>query len=452
MLKRWSYPILQVIVIHLIAIGVPFTVYINSPAITFKYIGIVYNVVVITTFLTSLLIWVESILALNQEQPLKIKKRYPKATAIIAAYLPNEKETIIQTLKSFFKIEYPTSVQIILAYNSPHRLEIESDLYKLSKIHPNLELLKVYHSKSKAENVNAALRYAEGEFVGVFDADHNPEPKSFKKAWKWLSNGYDVVQGRCSISNSNDSWLTRLIAIEFETMYGLNHVGRNRLHGFGIFGGSNGYWKTDLLKKTGMRSHMMTEDIDSSLRVVANGHKIASDPSLVSMELAPVNINALWNQRMRWAQGWFQVSVKHHKTGLISENLTVRQKLGMFHLLVWREIFPWIAIQIVPIILFWLFYDGGRYLNLFIPIYIFTTLFSLSSSIGQIIIAKKLALPNYQDKGAWFIYYFAISFLFYSRIKDTIAMISHIQEFAGQRSWKVTPRSSNSETHSLAVS
>jgi cellulose synthase/poly-beta-1,6-N-acetylglucosamine synthase-like glycosyltransferase len=200
--------------------------------------------------------------------------------------------------------------------------------------------LRIQRSTSKAQNVNAALAEARGEIVGVFDADHQPAPDSFVRAWNWLSNGYDVVQGHCVVRNGEETWVARTIAVEFESIYAVSHPGRARLHGFGVFGGSNGYWRTDLLRAIRMHGFMLTEDIDSSMRVVESGGKIASDPGLLSHELAPVNLSALWNQRMRWAQGWFQVSRKHVWHGLQSEHLSIRQKLGLFYLLGWREVYP----------------------------------------------------------------------------------------------------------------
>jgi cellulose synthase/poly-beta-1,6-N-acetylglucosamine synthase-like glycosyltransferase len=108
-----------------------------------------------------------------------------------------------------------------------------------------------------------------------------------------------------------------------------------------------------------MHGFMLTEDIDSSMRVVEAGGKIASDPTLLSRELAPVNLTALWNQRMRWAQGWFQVSRKHVLRGLRSSHLSIRQKAGLFYLLGWREIYPWVSLQMIPIVAFWATRPGG---------------------------------------------------------------------------------------------
>jgi hypothetical protein len=47
----------------------------------------------------------------------------------------------------------------------------------------------------------------------------------------------------------------------------------NVLHGFDILGGSNGYWRTALLRTHGF---VPTEGIDSSLRAVVRGQRIAS--------------------------------------------------------------------------------------------------------------------------------------------------------------------------------
>ena len=45
----------------------------------------------------------------------------------------------------------------------------------------------------------------------------------------------------------------QLVAAEFEAIYAVGHPGRARVHGFGIFGGSNGYWRTSVLERTRLR-------------------------------------------------------------------------------------------------------------------------------------------------------------------------------------------------------
>jgi cellulose synthase/poly-beta-1,6-N-acetylglucosamine synthase-like glycosyltransferase len=294
-------------------------------------------------------------------------------------------------------------------------------------------------STSKAQNVNAALAHVTGEFVGVFDADHHPDRQSFARAWRWLANGYDVVQGHCVVRNGDASWVARLVACEFETIYALNHPGRNRLHQFGIFGGANGYWKTELLRQTRMHRFMLTEDIDSSLRVVEAGYRIATDPQLLSRELAPVTVRALVHQRLRWSQGWFQVALKYTWRSLRSRRLSPRQKVGLFFLLPWRELYPCLSVQMVPILVFWLWRYGADSVHWFVPLFVLTSLFAASTGPGLALLSLLVAAPEIRRRWRWFLFYLAVSSI-YSSLKNLIVVVAQIKELMGERQWVVTPR------------
>lgn len=332
-------------------------------------------------------------------------------------------------------------LQIVLAYNTPRPMRVEETLQEISRADPRFKAIRVDGSESKAQNVNAALSEATGEFIGIFDADHHPDPHSFRRAWRWLASGYDVVQGYCMVRNGDETWVSRMVAVEFESIYAVGHPGRARLHRFAIFGGSNGYWKARLLHETRMHAFMLTEDIDSSIRAVLEGRRLASDPLLVSRELAPVTLRALWNQRMRWAQGWFQVSYRYLFRGLASRRVTYRQKPGLIHLLSWREVYPWIANQMIPIIIFWAIKFGGvNKIDWLLPIFVITTIFTLGTGPGQTLFAWRLAHHDIRRHGRWFLYYLFISSVFYTPFKNLIAVVAQVNEVMQQRRWVVTPR------------
>jgi cellulose synthase/poly-beta-1,6-N-acetylglucosamine synthase-like glycosyltransferase len=357
---------------------------------------------------------------------------------VIAAYLPNEAETVVETVEAFLRQDYP-DLQIVLAYNTPTPLPVEAELRAIAARDPRFEPLRVEGSASKAQNVNAALARVRGAFVGIFDADHHPAPGSFERAWRWLASGVDVVQGHCVVRNGTDTALSRIVATEFETIYAVSHPGRARLHGFGIFGGSNGYWRREVIERTRMRSFMLTEDIDSSLRVVRAGGRIVSDPGLVSTELAPDRLAVLWNQRMRWAQGWSQVALRHLRAALRSPELTLRQKLGCLHLLGWRELFPWLSLQTLVILTYWLIRSDPP-VSWFVPVFVATTLLTFSAGPLQAWTAWRMAHPSIRAHGRWFVLYGIASQLFYAELKNVIARTAHIKEAMRERKWKVTPR------------
>lgn len=433
---------IQVGVTYFLAIVIPFLFFVVLGTAGRTVSRGVYLVIVAALVLTCLLIWAEGFRALpRRDPPAEPASPYPLASAIIAAYLPNEAATVESTIEAFLRLDYPAELEVILAYNTPQDHPAEEALREISRRDSRFRLLRVRGSESKAQNVNAALSEVRGEFVGVFDADHHPDPDSFTRAWRWLSRGYDIVQGHCLVRNGDATWVSRIVAVEFEQIYAVSHPGRARLHGFGIFGGSNGYWRTSLLRNTRMHGFMLTEDIDSSLRVIAEGGKIISDPYLVSRELAPTTLRALWNQRLRWAQGWFQVSIEHFRAAVRSRHLTVRNKIGLFYLLLWREMFPWIGLQIAPIVLYWATILGGfDRIDWWIPIFVATTAFTLGTGPGQALFTYRLADPQVKRRTSWFWWYVLASIFFYTGFKNLIARVAQVKEVMQERSWRITPR------------
>jgi cellulose synthase/poly-beta-1,6-N-acetylglucosamine synthase-like glycosyltransferase len=218
------------------------------------------------------------------------------------------------------------------------------------------------------------------------------------------------------------------------------HPGRARLHGFGIFGGSNGYWKTERLHDIRMRMFMLTEDIDSSIRAVEAGNRIVCDPGLVSRELSPATLRALWNQRMRWSQGWFQVSLRYLGNLLRSPSLTPRQKVGMFYLLGWSQVYPWIAGQILPILAFWVLRYGWGSVEWLIPLWIATSVLTLGAGLFRAGVAYRLGAPELRRRPGWLAFYLLAEPLFYAPLKNLIVRMAQIREMLGEKPWKVTPR------------
>nr|WP_246096281.1 glycosyltransferase [Streptomyces botrytidirepellens] len=426
-----------------LGVAVPFVFYQQMYELGWDVGSAAYWVVVGGLIVSAVLIVLECLFSLDAaSRPERPAQPYPPAGAVIAAYLPNEAATIVDTVESFLRLDYPNELEIVLAYNTPHPMPVEDTLREMARRDPRLVLLPVAGSTSKAQNINAAVTRVRGEMVGIFDADHHPAPDAFKNAWHWLSHGYDVVQGHCVIRNGDSSWVAKLVGVEFEAIYAVSHPGRTRLYTFGVFGGSNGFWRTDLLARTRMHGSMLTEDIDATMRALHEGAKIATDRTLVSRELAPTTVKALWNQRSRWAQGWLQVSLKYLWRAMRSPAFTFRQKAGLFVLLGWREVQPWLTLQILPVLLYAAWRAGGPgELDWAVPIGLLATLFTLSAGVVQALFAWRLAIPELRRRRAWFWRYLFVATFFYSHFKNIVARQALLKEVLRDQQWRVTPRS-----------
>ena len=347
---------------------------------------------------------------------------------------------MVETVEAFLLQDYP-DLQVILAYNTPQPLPVEAELHEIARRDPRLEPLRIEGSVSKAQNVNAALARVRGKIVGVFDADHQPDPGAFRRASRWLANGADVVQGHCVVRNGETSFVTRLVATEFEAIYAVSHPGRARLHGFGIFGGTNGYWRAEVLQAEAdarLHAHRGHRLVDARGRSAAG----RSSPIPVSSRGArardgrrPCGTSGCGGRRAGRRSRW-----RHLRPMLKRPGASLRSRIGAFYLLAWREVYPWVSLQIFPLLAFWLL-RGDPPINWFVPIFVVTTLFTLSAGPAQVLFAWKLAHPSIKQHKRWFFLFLFSSLLFYTELKNIIVRTAHLKELMGERTWKVTPRS-----------
>ncbi|KAK4994224.1 hypothetical protein LTR66_005694 [Elasticomyces elasticus] len=278
----------------------------------------------------------------------------PIMDLVIVAYLPNEQDIVKEQVQyALDNVIYPRDkLRVNLVYNTPMPIEsLETELRHMETKFAELRVIKVFGSKSKADNLNHFFTLDTGaDIIAIFDCDHFPHPHNARwAAERFVSDAaLDIVQGRCVVYNAKESFWTRMIAIEFDKVYAVSHPGRNRLFGFGLFCGSNGYWRADLLRGHKMDREMLTEDIDSALRAYGQNKKAVHDMNVISYELAPTTFAAFWKQRMRWAQGWTQASIRHMPL-IWSQPPTgtrgINERFGMLSLLPVREISYYLVTQ-----------------------------------------------------------------------------------------------------------
>lgn len=474
-LGTFQTDLLQLAASYALALGVPFLAYAvvfllgRATGTGLDLSGPAFWVVATGLLATSAAVTTEGVLALRSpssprreleagrlSRRVPLPRPFPPAAAVIAAYLPNEAETIVAAARAHLALTYPGPLQVVVAYNRPDGacsetvLAAEVDLRRLAAEDARVVPLRVLGSTSKAENVNYAVRAlhdAPGgppEFVGIFDADHHPDADAFTRAWERLSSGpasapVAAVQGRCAVRNGTAGWLAQLVAVEFEILYGIAHPGRARLGDFGIFGGSNGYWRREALGEMPLDPGMLTEDIDATVRALVRGRRVISDPHCVSRELAPLRPVALLSQRLRWAQGWFQVALAHLGAGLRSPHLPRRRKLGLLYVLGWCQLYPWLSLQMVPLLAFWAWRDGPGLVAWHAPLLALTALTTAGGPL-QILLAYRQARPGIGRQAGWFLAYLVLAMTVYGAFKNAVARTGQLKHLLGEREWRVTPR------------
>ncbi|KAF2112817.1 N-acetylglucosaminyltransferas-like protein [Lophiotrema nucula] len=377
---------------------------------------------------------------------------------LIVAYLPNEQDIIMdRAIYALEQIDYPRDkIRINILYNTPKAIEpLQTELHALPERYPHARVIKVPNSTSKADNLNYFLNLDTGsDLIAIYDCDHYPHPNSPRWAVeRFLADtATDIVQGRCVVLNSDDSFLASLIAVEFDKIYAVSHPGRATMWGFGLFCGSNGYWRTSLLRDLRMDGNMLTEDIDSALRAFSRGSKTVHDLNVTSYELAPTTFPAFWKQRLRWAQGWAQASMKHVKMVYdkplkplhedYSRDFTAR--FGVLSLLLIREASYYLVTQYTCLVLSFIiakFPRNGEQLwklaYFQYPVSQWLFIISIICLIATLWITNQVKSEFVSRK---MIVIFSILYPFYLVLSATIGLYGHARQIVRYSSWNPTAR------------
>jgi cellulose synthase/poly-beta-1,6-N-acetylglucosamine synthase-like glycosyltransferase len=164
----------------------------------------------------------------------------------------------------------------------------------------------------KAGALEAGLKAARGEFIGIFDADFIPTSDFLTRLMPHFRDSkVGMVQARWGHINQDYSLLTKIQAILLDGHFILEHGGRNRGGRFFNFNGTAGVWRRAAIDDAGGREHdTLTEDLDLSYRAQLRGWQFVFVPGLIAPAEVPVEMNAFKSQQHRWAKGSIQTCRK----------------------------------------------------------------------------------------------------------------------------------------------
>ena len=142
----------------------------------------------------------------------------------------------------------------------------------------------------------------------VFDADNVLDRNYFQEMNKVFDAGALASTSYRNSKNYNSNWISAGYAIWFlrEAKY-LNQA-RLTLNTSCAVSGTGFFIRADVLQKHGgWKWHLLTEDIEFSTQTISEGGRIAYCPTAILYDEQPTTFKDSWNQRFRWAKGFYQV-------------------------------------------------------------------------------------------------------------------------------------------------
>jgi len=174
--------------------------------------------------------------------------------------------------------------------------------------------------RTKPKALRAAMPFARGEFVVIYDAEDRPEPDQLRDAVARFREGGDklaCVQAKLAVDNLYPSFLSDHFRAEYA---GLCDVLLPALARLGLpipLGGTSNHFRASILREIGAWDpHNVTEDADLGVRLARFGYSTGVVGS-TTWEEAPARLGAWLPQRTRWMKGWLQTYIVHMRDPLL---------------------------------------------------------------------------------------------------------------------------------------
>ncbi|MDP3841353.1 MAG: poly-beta-1,6-N-acetyl-D-glucosamine synthase [Oxalobacteraceae bacterium] len=239
-----------------------------------------------------------------------------KATPLVSIVVPcfNEEENIREVVDALSKLNYP-SLEIICV-NDGSKDKTGAILDDLMASYPTLRVIHQEKNQGKAVAMNTAALIANGEFLLCIDGDAILDRDVIPWMLKHFEAGHRVgaVTGNPRI-RTRSTLLGRLQVGEFSSIIGL--IKRTqRIYGrvFTVSGVVAMFRRRALLQIGFWSPDMLTEDIDISWKLQTNHWDVRFEPRALCWILMPETLAGLWKQRLRWAMGGIQVTLKFANT------------------------------------------------------------------------------------------------------------------------------------------
>jgi cellulose synthase/poly-beta-1,6-N-acetylglucosamine synthase-like glycosyltransferase/peptidoglycan/xylan/chitin deacetylase (PgdA/CDA1 family) len=234
---------------------------------------------------------------------------------LVSVILPvfNEEPVITRTLEALVASDYPNMEIIAIDDGSTDKtLEI---LRKFAEKWSGLRVLTQANA-GKSAAANLGLMAAAGEIIVTLDGDTLFEPQAIRMLARHFYARTDkrpvgAVAGHIKVGNRTGV-LTMWQSLEYISGICVTRMAEGVAGAISIVPGACAAWSAKALRAAGGYSHdTMAEDADLTVTLQKLGWGVVQENAAVAWTEAPVSVEGLAKQRLRWTYGNVQVLWKH---------------------------------------------------------------------------------------------------------------------------------------------
>lgn len=267
-----------------------------------------------------------------------------KVSLLVAA--KNEEQVIESLVKQLCTLDYPATdydVWIVDDHSTDKTPEL---LKQLAKVYPQLQVIHrpANAGGGKSGALNEVLPLANGDIIGVFDADAQIPRDLLRQVVPFFQQSQvGAVQVRKAIANEGVNFWTQGQAREMalDIYFQQQRIARG---GIGELRGNGQFVSRVALEDCGgWNEQTITDDLDLTIRLHLRNWKIEILVNPPVQEEGVTTAVALWHQRNRWAEGGYQRYLDYWRW-LMAQPMGAAKKIDLCAFMLMQYLLPTAAV------------------------------------------------------------------------------------------------------------
>lgn len=234
---------------------------------------------------------------------------YPGVTIIVPCW--NEEKTVIGTVESLLKMDYPSDKLRIIVVDDGST----DNTWEILQVYANHDRVSIYHKENGGKHtaMNLGIEMTKTPFVGCLDADSFVSPDALKRMIPYFDNGEVMAVSPSIIVNKPKKLIQWAQKIEYHlAVYNKKMLGL--MNGIHVTPGPFSIYRMEVFRKLGLyREAHKTEDMEIAFRMHENNMRIEQCHDAQVFTNTPRTPYALYRQRRRWIYGFVNNTIDYRR-------------------------------------------------------------------------------------------------------------------------------------------
>ena len=249
----------------------------------------------------------------------------------------NEEEVIFDTLNSLYKSKYKNIFVYMIDDNCSDNTIHEFNRFKEKYKAKNFDIIHV-KGGSKPKAISLAVDYLKargkwtGDNISIIDADNRISSSLYTEFNKYHVSGFKILQAKI-MSHNDTNFIAKGFTSSFNAMSEAFQYARNIIGLSASLCGTGFSINREVWDEIGFQNcETLAEDLEFSVLSIIKGYKIKFIMNVYVLNQNLEELKPSLIQRLRWARGYMQVSIK--LTPKLLHHFIIKPSLQLFDTLI----------------------------------------------------------------------------------------------------------------------